>query len=553
MSGVVNVINPRQFPWEETKQHGVRVHLVGCLQAETAIIEAACKGTLDSLSALLRREPETFGIIVDTDTHIVAATDRIRGYPIYVRTKGDNVEVAVNTSHWITPDLADEFNEDRVGHFLATGYTIGSDTLFSSIRRLLSGEIVLLDKATGRTDYRRYFTYRPAFNENHESERYWEDRLEASLDGAISRVISRADGARIWVPLSAGYDSRVVLAKLLALGYDRVETFSYGVPGNMEARVACEIAEKAGVPWRFVPSLPHQPRKAFFSEEITRYFLFSGGGGTVPAMSEFFALKQLKKSKALADGDYIINGQTGDFLTGGHIPQVKTFASLSEYCLNKHFALFNQEKRKIGQDGIENLLHNWIERYLPKQEVMGNSSDQLLSLYQTFEWQERQSQYVVQQQRAYDFLGILWALPLWDADLMNLFETVPLKEQQQQALYIRYLQKWNFKDLFAEHRRPYDPWPRYGLAYRTLARFVGLVAGGEAKANAYRHLGYWGDLHFQWAYFGQKTFRAFINEIRNPPSLFTLDYLTRLRHTIGLLPRHPLEKKYAALRPSILD
>lgn len=524
------------------------VRHAGHLAGLDSIINAAMAGDIDDLAQKLTAERECFGIIIETPTSIIAATDRVRGHPIYLRQSDDGVEVVTDTSNWITPASKSDFNEERARTFLASGYSLGADTLFDSVRRLLPGEIVVIDRATGDITYKRYYFFLPEFYDKPDSNlgpEYWEGRVETALDNAIKRVIERANGATIWIPLSAGFDSRAIMAKLLSFGCKRLETFSYGTPGNMEARVAKELAEKAGVPWRFISSEPRHPREEFGSDEVNRYFMFAGGLGTTPAMSEFFAVRTLKQSGAFGDDDYMINGQSGDFLTGGHFPQPTTFADIALYCLNRHFALFSGEKSNIGPEGMEEILKDWMERYLPDNRKAIDTPEQLVSLYHSFEWQERQSQYVVQQQRAYDFLGIKWALPLWDAELMDLFEEVPFHEQIDQALYIRYLSKWNFMGLFDEGRRPYDPWPKYGMLYRTIARVIGLVAGAKAKANAYRKLSYWGDLHFNWMLFGRKTFTDFLAELRNPTSLFTLSYLARLRQEMGLSPNTSLEKKYA--------
>ena len=92
------------------------------------------------------------------------------------------------------------------------------------------------------------------------------------FNNVFKRVIEQANGNKIWVPLSAGYDSRTVLAKLLELGYDRIQTFSYGTPGNMESVVAKEISEKAGVPWCFVSSNLSQKSDKQFTTDLIDFF-----------------------------------------------------------------------------------------------------------------------------------------------------------------------------------------------------------------------------------------------------------------------------------------
>ena len=530
-----------------TARNRAQVRLAGSLTAQEAVLDAAAKGEVDLLCRLLGQEPQCFGFIVETEKNVIAATDRIRSYPVYIRQSNGVTEVATQTSQWVTPEHSQELAEERVGQFLASGFTFGHETLFGTVRRLLGGEVVVVSKDTGRAEYRRYYFFRPVFGSNDATADAWEGRLETALDNAMARVITVADGARIWVPLSGGYDSRTVLAKLLALGYDRVETFSYGVKGNMEARVACEIAERAGVPWRHIPSLPERACDAFAGEDVDSYYLSASGLGSTPVMTEFFPVRHMAEDGLIGEDDYIVNGQTGDFLTGGHLPAIRSVDEAAAVILNKHLALLQSEKEAIGQDGMKTLLDKWTRAYLDEPLDKLTSCEDALSLCVTFEGQERQSQYVVQQQRLYDFLTVKWALPLWDGEMMDLFQAAPVSQHRKQSLYLRYLRRWNFRGLFDEGRRPYNPWPKHAFLFRTAARLAGLFGGAAGKERAYKHLYYWSEHNYLYALFGRRVHRGLVDDIRGPISLFTLDYMNRLRGKLELEPRRRAEIAYAGL------
>ena len=201
--------------------------------------------------------------------------------------------------------------------------------------------------------------------------------------------------------------------------------------------------------------------------------MFSGAcAHTTPVFNEFYPLRQLQRNDLLGQNDLVVNGQSGDFITGGHIHPTAALDrdGLAHYTWRKHFALIESDSAKFGLAGVEALLADWRADY---SSGLGWSEEHAaVSDYLAFEWQERQSRYVVDQHRAYDFLGLRWSTPLWDNDLVDLYDSVPFEFQFKQKLYIEYLKDWNYRGLFEKLRLPYDPWPRLRLADAILDRIV---------------------------------------------------------------------------------
>src|SRR4029077_5484177 len=83
------------------------------------------------------------------------------------------------------------------------------------------------------------------------------ERLIEGLAARPPRVLCRLVGGvgdrTIVVPMSGGYDSRLIGVSLRDLGCRKVICYSYGVPGNWESRISRELADYLGFPWLFVP------------------------------------------------------------------------------------------------------------------------------------------------------------------------------------------------------------------------------------------------------------------------------------------------------------
>ena len=524
-----------------------QIWAAGHVQDIEAFIEAFLTDSHTSLEALCLKERECFGLVLRTGDRIWVVADRVRSYPVFYQTNANSHVISSTADPLITDEQVRDPDPLQLRNFLAAGYSLGEETICRDVHRLLPGSYLIADQ--NGIKVKRYYLYHPSFDGAGDPAKLKADLLEI-LRRAARRVVERAEGQTVWVPLSAGYDSRAILCLLHEAGCPNLKTFSYGTPNNMEARVARDLAGKLGVDWQFVSSMPAGYRSDFYSEEATDYLLQAGSLGASPAFTEYFALKHMMQSGIAKPGDFIINGQTGDYLTGGHIPgKIANFQDVAGYVLKKHFGLHAEFRDEIGLAGMQEILDEWSRKYLGFGAEKLQTEEDLAAWYQAFEWHERQCQYLINQQRAYDFFGLNWCLPLWDADLMDFYAKVPLDQQRGQKLYIDCLHDWNYQGMFDQGRIPYDPWPRFGAAIIFMARCYGLVAGSKAKDRFYKLMNYWGDRYHQWSLFGLGNYRNFIRDLRNPASFLTLEYLYRLKSRLGIKDESALEQRYNRRRP----
>ena len=111
----------------------------------------------------------------------------------------------------------------------------------------------------------------------------------------------------------------------------------------------------------------------------------------------------------------------------------------------------------------------------------------------------RQSFYVVNQQRASDFLNLEWSMPLWDGLLMK-FQKVPLELQLDQKLYTSYLKKWNYNNLFEPLRVSPKSWEKLVL-FNCFGQCIKFLFGNLAKERFYKLMDYYSANNFQYNYF----------------------------------------------------
>src|SRR6185295_17915578 len=108
------------------------------------------------------------------------------------------------------------------------GYALGERTLVAGLHHLRAGEMALI---TGDHEpaYSSYAVYRPwrAVERPHAQ---LIDDLGDVLRNVFSKMIASAQGRPIVVPLSAGFDSRLIAAALKELRYPDVRCYAYGIP-----------------------------------------------------------------------------------------------------------------------------------------------------------------------------------------------------------------------------------------------------------------------------------------------------------------------------------
>ena len=141
---------------------------------------------------------------------------------------------------WISDNINNlvkhlKFNERKVCPEAAlsmamSGYTVGTKTIYKSIYLLEPGQYLLAESKMLKVS--NYYDWVPA--ESVDSQDQLSERLINLHDLIIRRLIARANGDQIVVPLSAGLDSRLIASGLAHFKYDNVLCVSYGRRQNRD-------------------------------------------------------------------------------------------------------------------------------------------------------------------------------------------------------------------------------------------------------------------------------------------------------------------------------
>lgn len=439
------VISSPERGWRQFDHKGARVTWVGHLYSSSIEVELARHVILDpdDLVRAVNSWIGCFGLIYETPNWTVALTDPIRSYSIAYGNTESGVCIGPDPAAVARFCRLDRWDSTQCTVFAMSGFTLAGGTLIQGLHELTCGSALIVKGSKVR--HQVYHCYQPKPDVSGAQEGA-DPALTAVLERMFSRLAADAGDRTVIVPLSAGLDSRLILTGLLEAGVRSIKTFAYGLPGNYEAKASAEIAKRLGVEWTFVPQTPQTQKKWFRSAQDHAYRAMAETMANVPFQQDLPAVLELSKNRYVPDDALFVNGQSGDFITGGHIPldlvqhPEVAFLDVVNQLVGKHYSLWADLKNPQALELIEQCLRKDFED--AGIDLSGGAP--AWSLYETSEYRNRQVKYVVSGQRIYEFAGYDWRLPLWDRDFVDFWEHIDPCDKVGQALYRRTLQSLNW-------------------------------------------------------------------------------------------------------------
>lgn len=371
---------------------------------------------------LIKKLNGVFTVVLNRNDLVLAATDITRTFPIFYTTMGDLF--ITDDTFYLKKKLGLKINKSAIIEFLRCGYAIGNQTLLNNVFQLQAGEYLKADKDGLKT--KLYYNYTGKINEIKQIEYYsLKKDFIVILNNLIRRLVSFAKGDFIVIPLSGGYDSRLLASLLKMHGYKNVLCYTYGKPDSPEVVVSKKVAEKLGFEWYFVnyskELCENYTQKQWFNE----LYMYAFNHVSTIHLQDLLAFKRLVDCKLIPDSAIVCPGHSGDFLGGSHLRKLPLpdRDSLVSTIFEKHFVL----NEHIDCDEVIKLrLREYCESY---RESLPHTVDE------NWNFKERQAKYIVNSNRNYEFFGHRHVIPLWDLELVEFFRTLPLVYKTDRVLY----------------------------------------------------------------------------------------------------------------------
>lgn len=359
-----------------------------------------------------------FSVVIDKPALQAAAVDATRTYPMYFTLSG---QLSDNPHTFPAKGIADR---RIVDFYNATGATPEGSTLIDSIFQVCPSHYAFWQPPKG-WDQKPYRTY---FCKKSEEKPCSERQLAEVLDAVAERLVRSCGGRQVVVPLSGGYDSRLIAVMLKSHGYDNLLAYTVGKKGIAECRMAEQVANRLGIKHYNIDISDTQTQELCYADraEFERYYQFMGNYGNFTWMFEFAAIKKLRAMGCLSSDAVFVPGHSGDFLAGSHITKAGVTARDTAASLNRKIMYISNE------NGYRRSVSEYIFGYIQTLLVEGITP---YSAYQNFIMQNRQAHNIINSARVYEFFGYNVRMPLWDTQLMDVFRFLPIEQLQNCRLY----------------------------------------------------------------------------------------------------------------------
>lgn len=454
-----NLIKELTFPFGHVYFGGYILYKGKCYDADNL------QDVLAEEDFFLRELNEIHGefVFIQADQRkVTAIVDRKRSMPLFYYKDGLSWVVTDKVSH--KADYA--MNQTAVKEFLLTGFTANEKTLYDGVNQVEAGSYIQIQE-DGKSRSKEYYQFY-----HHPVEKDL-DQFSLELRNVFHEVfedlIIRLKTKVPILPLSGGYDSRIIALLLKEYGLEDIASFTYGKRENKEALVSKDIADRLGLKWDFVEYKKNDWHRWYHSNEWKQYVDFAVNGSSMAHLQDWPAVREITNKH---DRDYVfIPGHSGDFVAGSHLAyeitedRAFTAEDVVQFTLNKHHKLWDIEKglHASAGDVLAEIKRSFGD--LPFQ-----TNEQASALFEYWDWKERQAKFIINSVRVYEFYEKGWEIPLWDDRLMEFFKTVPVEHRFKKYLYDYTLHQM-YPDYFPKPEKPAGKETslkqKYGVFYNT--------------------------------------------------------------------------------------
>lgn len=451
--------------WVSLEKAGHKVFVrgqahIGDIFFDAAQLAAKLLGieTKDDIIDIINQLNGTWAFVWLNGENAVFSVDHVRSIEILYRI--DELKANCYIFDNITTYLKEkdcEFDEDVMHEYLSSGFAWRNKTLIKDVLSVQAGEIVSI--VNNNIVCLNYFIPYPNLTNKIIPVDEIIDEIDNAFCVAIDRLIESVGGHRIVIPLSGGYDSRLIVNYLCKRGYKNILCYTYGSEKNLDSEYSKNVATALGLPWHFVEYKDNVFLNGVDTKEVQDFCLFACNGTNTPILQEFYAIKTLKEEGIIFENDIIVPGHCFDIYAG---------SDLSKACYSWCVAseIYGTSTKMFYAGAYARTIKDL--RCYVRENYKSSSKE----AFEIFSLRENISKVIYNAVRVYEWFGLDWRMPWTDKQLTSLWINFPWA--------MRYGRVW-FKSVVAPRLwlKEIKKLPLHGFGYnmklRTRKQLRGLV------------------------------------------------------------------------------
>lgn len=384
--------------------------------------------SIEQLQRWATRQTGMFAAVVVCANEVAIVTNRSRAY---------SVLFAHAAGKWVIADrpepLQNEFglnalNRAAAAEFAHTSFVVGTDTLLQGVSAAPAGSVITLRPKNGKDSGEGTVEIRPYHMHGYGPEEVTDpvqmsQTMKRALEVVLRRTMEYADGRQLLIPLSGGIDSRLLVALLSRAKYPNLRAFTYGKTGSSEVAISRQVADRFGVSWVGIDLDPREVRRSWAGSEAKRFVEYCWDAQALPHIQDWYALSQLR-ARGLVDEDAVVLpghtvvGVWHDELSETRLGErVDTPTGELVEIISRHHYMLRGEPLFGARCGYSKAK---IERFIEDYRAFASVPSRV-NIVEAFDVLNRQSKYINNSMRAYEFFGYGWDLPMCDVEMWQVW------------------------------------------------------------------------------------------------------------------------------------
>lgn len=397
--------------------------------------------TTKDLEQRLKDANGIFAVIINTPQLKAAAIDGTRLYPLHYTLSNGELTITDQPDNILCQE--NTLNEQGIQDYLTSSFTLAGETLINEISQIKPFHYITYNNKTLQEREYKNFLFKKS-----DEQSLSEEQLAQTIRQAFTRVMESIRGRQVVVPLSGGYDSRLIATLLYQTGYKNVICYTLGDAESDECTTAIKVCKQFGYKIYQINSTTSQFTNFTQTAEYEQYYRFIGGLSNFTWLFEVPAILTLKREGVLEPNAVFMPGHSGDFLAGSQMYKslLSDNSSIDAYIsaiMNERFIYgYNPNTQKKVK---ECLLTTINEGYTP------------MSSFHWFMMQNLLSGSVNNAARVYEFFGYDVRLLYWDIPLMQSMLSLPFSDLYKCNLYRKCLEHHFFKPANVDYEASITP------------------------------------------------------------------------------------------------